>query len=68
MVFGSFNPDIFYTIDILFENMPLRNAGATILTNIKGNLPIPKFGRSSTRSSEKAETAAATEFDGDDVR
>jgi HK97 family phage major capsid protein len=36
-------------------------AGATLVTNIKGNLPIPKFSRT-TRASEKAETAAATEL------
>jgi HK97 family phage major capsid protein len=49
-------------IDILFENMPLKAAGATLVPNVKGNLPIPKFTRTVTRASEKAETAAGTEF------
>jgi HK97 family phage major capsid protein len=49
-------------VDLLFENMPLMAAGATLVTNLRGNLPIPKFTRTVTRATEKAETAAGTEF------
>ena len=49
-------------IDTLFENLQLVNAGALVLSDLRGNVPLPKIGRSTARPIEKAETAAATEL------